>query len=111
MLLPDCFNHYNSPLNDIALPERFNYPFNYQPHVLCQIAANELQQHLLTQTEWVHDFGIDNYVDATNIGKMFGVMAVRAINGEIGYLAAFSGKLAGKNNLSRFVPPHCGFIR
>ena len=36
---------------------------------------------------------------------MFGVLVVQTENGEIGYLAAFSGILAGKNQHSYFVPP------
>ena len=36
---------------------------------------------------------------------MFGVLVVRNKQGEIGYLAAFSGNLAGSNHHSFFVPP------
>lgn len=36
---------------------------------------------------------------------MFGVLLVQKNNGEIGYLAAFSGKLADQNLLPKFVPP------
>ena len=36
---------------------------------------------------------------------MFGVLIVRTPTGEIGYLAAFSGILAGKNLHDYFVPP------
>ena len=36
---------------------------------------------------------------------MFGVLVVQTGNGEVGYLAAFSGILAGKNQHSYFVPP------
>ena len=36
---------------------------------------------------------------------MFGVLVVQIGNGEVGYLAAFSGILAGKNQHSYFVPP------
>ncbi len=99
------FTRFKASIDDIALPERLNNPFDYEPHPLCRLAALELQDYLLTQTEWHHDFGIDHYVDATNVGKMFGVLVVRNLQGEIGYLSAFSGKLAGRNDLSRFVPP------
>jgi len=99
------FTNYKKDISNIKLPERFTYPFYYTPHPLSAIAAEELQEHLLTQKEWVHDFGIDHYVEGTNIGKMFGVLVVRNKDGEIGYLSAFSGKLAGKNNFERFVPP------
>jgi tRNA pseudouridine32 synthase/23S rRNA pseudouridine746 synthase len=36
---------------------------------------------------------------------MFGVLLVQNKHNEIGYLAAFSGKLAGQNHLPKFVPP------
>jgi tRNA pseudouridine32 synthase / 23S rRNA pseudouridine746 synthase len=36
---------------------------------------------------------------------MFGVLVVKTEAGDIGYLSAFSGKLAGGNVHSRFVPP------
>jgi tRNA pseudouridine32 synthase/23S rRNA pseudouridine746 synthase len=38
------------------------------------------------------------------IGKMFGVLVCQNQDGEIGYLWAFSGKLAGENHHSYFVP-------
>ena len=100
-----CFTHFTSPINSYSLPLQFTFPFNYTPHPLCIIAANELQLHLQTQNEWIHDFGIEKYVNATNVGKMFGVLLVQNQNKEIGYLSAFSGKLAGSHNHSKFVPP------
>jgi len=39
------------------------------------------------------------------IGKMFGVLVVENTSGELGYLSAFSGKLAGGNHHPGFVPP------
>lgn len=36
---------------------------------------------------------------------MFGVLVVQKANGELGYLSAFSGKLADSNHLPGFVPP------
>ena len=38
------------------------------------------------------------------IGKMFGVLVCENQKGELGYLWAFSGKLAGVNHLPYFVP-------
>ena len=38
-------------------------------------------------------------------GKMFGVLVVKDSCGEPGFLAAFSGLLAGSNNVPGFVPP------
>lgn len=101
----NCFKHFKQPISHLEIPEKFTYPFYYEPHPLCLIASQELQEYLLTQQDWQHDFGIDHYVEGTNIGKMFGVMVVQKQNGELGYLAAFSGKLAGTNLLPGFVPP------
>lgn len=68
------------------------------------MAANELQEHLKTQKTWEHNFGLKQNTNE-GIGKMFGVLLVRNKNNEIGYLSAFSGKLAGVNHLPDFVPP------
>jgi tRNA pseudouridine32 synthase / 23S rRNA pseudouridine746 synthase len=92
----------NLPAN-VALPPRFNNPFYYEPHPLALAAAQELQQYLSTQRDWSHDFGLDH--SATGLGKMFGVLVVQDADGNLGYLAAFSGKLANSNHHPRFVPP------
>ncbi len=99
------FTRFKTSIEAISLPDKFTYPFYYEPHELSLIASKELQHHLLTQKEWIHDFGIDHFVEGTNIGKMFGVLVVQNDQNEIGYLSAFSGKLAGTNTLPGFVPP------
>lgn len=75
---------------DIPLPERFTYPFCYEPHPLCQIAAEEEKREIerIQPTE----------------GKMFGVLVVKAEEG-LGFLAAYSGLLEGRNDWPYFVPP------
>jgi tRNA pseudouridine32 synthase / 23S rRNA pseudouridine746 synthase len=103
-LIDDCFNAFKAPISAYSLPERFTFPFYYQPHPLCLQAASELQAHLSTQTDWIHNFGLSGE-DEGAIGKMFGVLLVQNKNNEIGYLAAFSGKLAESNHLGKFVPP------
>jgi len=99
------FTYFKTHIESIPLPKRFTFPFNYVPHPLCIIAANELQRYLKTQTDWVHDFGIDHYVDASNVGKMFGVLVVLNQQQELGYISAFSGRMAGTQNIPGFVPP------
>lgn len=99
-----CFIPFKKTVDLTELPERFTFPFYYQPHTLCVLAAEELQQYLQTQTTWQHNFGLSSNAE-TAIGKMFGVLLVRNKNGEIGYLAGFSGKIAEKNHLPNFVPP------
>lgn len=83
-------------ISDIPLPERFTYPFCYTPHPLCVLAAEEVQAYLDKQDEWTEEL---------NQGKMFGVLVVQTQEGTVGYLAAFSGILAGKNLHPNFVPP------
>jgi tRNA pseudouridine32 synthase/23S rRNA pseudouridine746 synthase len=99
-----CFTNFTSSIEEYNLPERFTFPFYYQPHPLCTLAAKQLQQHLVTQTQWQHNFGL---FDDPNliIGKMFGVLLVKNIQGELGFISAFSGKLAKQSQLQHFVPP------
>ena len=87
------------------MPERFTFPFYYNPHPLTKIAAAELQNYLETQTELEHNFGLTENQSGVAIGKMFGVLVVEDTEGKIGYLSAFSGKLAGTNEHTMFVPP------
>lgn len=103
--LKACWIDFKRTINVSELPERFNFPFYHEPHALCLEAAAELQDYIQTQTEWQHNFGLDPAMEGLVIGKMFGVMLVQKPGGEIGYLTAFSGKLADKNAHSRFVPP------
>jgi len=99
------FTTFKTQISNIELPCNFTFPFNYEPHLLAEIAAQELQEHLLSQNDWQHDFGIQERVNKSNVGKMFGVLVVKNQNDQLGYLSAFSGKLAGKNQLPHFVPP------
>lgn len=97
------FTHFIAAIDQISLPERFTYPFNYTPHPLALLAASELQSYIESTIEAVHEFGLEN--QTAGIGKMFGVLVVRNQNGELGYLSAFSGKLGMKNEYEKFVPP------
>ncbi|MGF1684746.1 pseudouridine synthase [Photobacterium minamisatsumaniensis] len=99
-----CFTPFNTSIDEYTLPERFTYPFYYEPHPLCLLAAEELQQHLHTQSEWQHNFGLEGEIENA-IGKMFGVLLVENTKGELGYISAFSGKMADRNLLPHFVPP------
>lgn len=89
-------HHFKTSIADIPLPEKFTYPFCYTPHPLCVLAAKEVQDYLARQTQWKEELAQ---------GKMFGVLVVQTTQGEIGYLAAFSGILAGNNAHPFFVPP------
>ncbi|MBM6500324.1 RluA family pseudouridine synthase [Flavobacterium macrobrachii] len=99
-----CFHSFQTNISTIPLPEKFTFPFYYEPHELSSIAANELQNYLETQTDFEHNFGLDEKQKGLEIGKMFGVLIVQNQNGELGHLWAFSGKLAESNHHPKFVP-------
>ena len=89
--------------SDIPKPERFTYPFCYEPHPLCLLAAEEVKQEIarINPSE----------------GKMFGVLVVEQRDGSfvtspgvskepsLCYIAAYSGLLEGRNDWDYFVPP------
>ncbi len=95
-LYSDMLHSFHTPIHNIPLPERFTFPFCYTPHPLCVAAAKEVQEYLGMQEAWKEELAQ---------GKMFGVLVVQTQEGGTGYLAAFSGILAGKNAHPFFVPP------
>ncbi|MFT7121970.1 MAG: tRNA pseudouridine32 synthase/23S rRNA pseudouridine746 synthase [Neolewinella sp.] len=99
------FHHLSFPDGAQPVPPaRFTFPFYYKPHPLALAAVDDLQGHLRTQQDWDHDFGHTG-VEVGAKGKMFGVLVVQSPDGELGYLSAYSGKLANSNHLPGFVPP------
>ena len=99
------FQYFSSPINKIALPNKFTFPFYYEPHPLSKLATKEIINYLKIQTDFEHNFGLDSYKKGVPIGKMFGVLVVKNKKNEIGYIAAVSGKLADTNTHIKFVPP------
>ncbi|MDO4729528.1 MAG: pseudouridine synthase [Bacteroidota bacterium] len=91
-------------LKEVELPNRFTFPFAYLPHPLTQLAASYLQEYLMCQRDFVHNFGFSD-TQQLPIGKMFGVLVVRDSLGKIGYLWGVSGKLGNTNQHQWFVPP------
>jgi len=98
------FQPFKTNISGISLPEKFTFPFYYEPHELSIIASNELQVYLKTQSDFEHNFGLQENQEGLVIGKMFGVLVCQNEEGKFGYLWAFSGKLAGVNHLPYFVP-------
>lgn len=96
---------FSSDISNIELPKKFDYPYNYSPHTLAQIATKELQEYLVNQTDFSHNFGIKKPEDTKALGKMFGVLVIEQQDGSLGYVAAFSGKLAESTQHKYFVPP------
>ena len=94
-------HNFKSDISVVETPGRFNNPFYYSPHALCVMAADEVRA-MLSRDEAL-------LADALR-GKMFGVLVVCTPDGGIAYLAAFSGLLAGSNNVDGFVPPVFDFL-
>ncbi len=106
MFLPEnALFHPIQTGGSVNLPEQFTYPFFYQPHPLCIKAADEVKAYLKSQLDFDHNFGFDETKTNLKIGKMFGVMLIQDQKNNLGYIAAFSGKLGGTNYLKGFVPP------
>ena len=103
-------NRILHPLDvSIQPPRQFTYPFCYEPHPLCVAAAKLVQQYIEESGVWKGE---------QSPGKMFGVLVVRGSDkgevesegsnchdGQLGFLAAYSGLLAGRNDWDYFVPP------
>ena len=98
------FRKLPSSVELLDRPKKFTFPFYYAPHPLAIIAANDLQYEL-ESSSFDHNFGFSDFDKSDAIGKMFGVLVVQNLAGELGFLAAFSGKLGNKNHHSGFVPP------
>lgn len=81
-------------IEGITPPGLFTFPFYYEPHPLCVLAAKHLRSYLDTRHDWAEEL---------SQGKMMGVLVVKR-DEEIGFLAAFSGNLAHGNNHEYFVP-------
>ena len=99
------FTSFQTVISDFKLPQKFTFPFYYEPHPIALQAAKELQDYIENQSDFEHNFGIESGKEGLVIGKMFGVLVVQKQNGELGYISAFSGKLAKGNHHERFVPP------
>ncbi len=76
-------------------PTAMNDPFCYEPHPMCVEAAEAVVAHVKTLTDW-HD--------EVSQGKMFGVLICEDADGRLGFLAAYSGQIAGRADWPWFVP-------
>lgn len=95
-------HRFSRDISNVALPEAFTWPFHYVPHELSVIAAEEVKEYLTTRPDWSAEI---------SRGKMFGVLVVKDGNGELGFVAAFSGNLASSNSHDYFVPPIYDMLR
>ncbi len=96
---------FDGPIESIELPAKFTFPFYYVPHPLVELAAKQLQLYIAEHPELIGKVSFDTNETADSIGKMFGILVVKNISGALGFLAAFSGRLADSYNIDGFVPP------
>lgn len=76
------------------LPAQLNNPFDYEPHPLCVEAARQVCEHLAQSP--LHEEVMQ--------GKMLGVLVCQQTDGTVGFLAAYSGQLGGREDWPWFVP-------
>lgn len=76
------------------LPVQLNDPFCYEPHPLCVEAARQVCDYLSHSP----------LNDEVMQGKMLGVLVCQAPDGQVGFLAAYSGQLGGRADWPWFVP-------
>ena len=76
------------------LPAQLNNPFDYEPHPLCVEAARQVCEYLAQSP--LHDEVMQ--------GKMLGVLVCQQADGTVGFLAAYSGQLGGREDWPWFVP-------
>lgn len=97
------FRTFTSDVLSIELPTKFTFPFYYEPHPLTILAAEELQHELSSHPLIAPLFDQDS-PECLPTGKMFGVLVVKNEEGQLGYLAGFSGKLGSYTDLEGYVP-------
>lgn len=95
-------HRFELPIDGIALPRQFTWPFHYTPHPLSRLAAEQAQRYIASRGDWHGEL---------KSGKMFGVLVVLDADRRPGFLAAFSGNLAGTNRHGYFVPPVYDMLR
>ena len=79
--------------DNIPSPEKFTFPFCYEPHPLCVAAVEQIKDDIRQR-----------FTSLQTSGKMFGVLVVQTPYGR-GFLCAFSGILEGSYHHDGFVPP------
>ena len=80
---------------DLPRPQVLNNPFCYEPAPLCRLAAEGVKSYVATRHDWR---------DEVEAGKMFGVLVCEDADGTLGFLAAYSGQIQGREDHEWFVP-------
>ena len=81
----------------------FTDPFRYIPHPLVRKAAHEVIERLerMIREGNLAPESAKGFAE----GKMLGVLVYQDAEGQLGYLAGFSGNVGGKSLIDGFVPP------
>lgn len=94
----DAFIHKFVAQN-LSLPPRLNNPFYPNISDIGLTALEHFKSMLLSQKP------ISEHFKNGGVGKMFGLLVVKTKRNQIGYLAAFSGKINDTVDVDGFVPP------
>jgi len=90
-----CFLH--TP--EAILPEKFTFPFCYEPDPWSKQAAEEVMEEVRL---YMHSRPKS---ELHRLGKMFGVLVVKNAQGDVFFLKAFSAMLDGSYHHAGYVPP------
>lgn len=83
------------PLDVHLSANRLNCPFSYQPSPMMLSTVDDVRKDIERMDDWQDEIGK---------GKMFGVLIVKDTNGRAGYLKAYSGQIAGREDWDGWVP-------
>ncbi|WP_027450521.1 RluA family pseudouridine synthase [Xylanibacter brevis] len=86
------FHQLNTSLQP---PVKLNNPFDYEPHPLSLLAAEQVADYIKDKDDWCEEIAA---------GKMFGVLVCQDAEGKLGFLAAYSGQIGGRADWPWFVP-------
>ncbi|MFI3247623.1 MAG: pseudouridine synthase [Rikenellaceae bacterium] len=102
MLHLERYFHPLSSSHDLR-HSKLNNPFEYRPSPVILEAQSLLMHHIERVASEDQEVS-----EELARGKMFGVMVVSNSAGKMGYIAAFSGCMAGRVEFDSFVPPIFG---
>ena len=86
------------------VPQKFTFPFLYEPHPLALKAATQLRSFLDGLDNWFFDLNLGPEDYQHPLGKMFGVLVVTDKEGKLGHLWAHSGVINGQQKETQFAP-------
>lgn len=90
--------NFSTDVSEFINADQLNNPFGSTNPEIAKIAAREFQDYIASESEkWNYDF-------LQNKGKMFGVLVVKTLNGDYGYLGTNSGKLPNNAICDKFIP-------